>query len=333
MRAILNNHHIQTSLYWKPTDSHDYLLFSSAHPRHCLTSTPYSQFLRIRRICSDEDDFILKSIAIGKHFIRRGYPIQPVGEAIIRALRTDRMSLLAPTTPIVRPPDTNKMFLISNYTPGFNAIQAIVSKNLPMLARSSATRQLLDHTVIYGHRRPPNLRDILVRAKVTTQTTPLNPPVGVNNTHSGAKRKRGNTCNTRSCRYCPRMNRSGTVSSTTTGRIYSSKTKVCCKSSNLIYCITCKHCHMQYVGQTKRRLMDRFQGHFYNVTSKNTNDTVGRHFTAPDHHGLDDFSISIVDFIFANPKSAQSQELRNLIELKWIHRLRTTAPLGLNVMD
>ena len=46
-----------TDLYSKPTDSHNYLLYESAHPQRCKDSIPYSQFLRIRRICSDILDF------------------------------------------------------------------------------------------------------------------------------------------------------------------------------------------------------------------------------------------------------------------------------------
>ena len=41
---------IETDLYSKPTDIHDYLLYSSAHPQRCKDSISYSQFLRIRRL-------------------------------------------------------------------------------------------------------------------------------------------------------------------------------------------------------------------------------------------------------------------------------------------
>ena len=44
---------LTTTLYCKPTDSHNYLLYSSEHPRHILREIPYSQFLRVRRICSN----------------------------------------------------------------------------------------------------------------------------------------------------------------------------------------------------------------------------------------------------------------------------------------
>jgi hypothetical protein len=53
----LINNQLHTDLFCKPTDSHNYLLYSSAHPRKCKDSIPFGQFLRIRRICSDLDNF------------------------------------------------------------------------------------------------------------------------------------------------------------------------------------------------------------------------------------------------------------------------------------
>jgi len=49
-----------TSVHYKPTDSHSYLLYSSSHP-HVKNSIPYSQFLRLCRLCSDDSDFSRKS--------------------------------------------------------------------------------------------------------------------------------------------------------------------------------------------------------------------------------------------------------------------------------
>ena len=141
------------------------------------------------------------------------------------------------------------------------------------------------------------------------------------------------SCSTTKCRYCPLINTSGTITSTFTSRTYTSKINVDCKSNNLIYCITCKVCHIQYVGQTKRRLMDRFQGHLYNITCKNLKDTIGHHFNSDHHNGISDLEIHIVDFIHANPNTPWSLELRRTIERNWQHRLRTIAPQGLNIQE
>ena len=90
---------------------------------------------------------------------------------------------------------------------------------------------------------------------------------------------------------------------------------------------------MQYVGQTKRRLMDRFQGHFYNVTKKSNDHIIGRHFNEADHHGIEDMEIHVLDFIHQPPETQAASYLRDRIENNWIHRLKTQAPWGLNMMD
>ena len=43
--------------YYKPTNSLSYLLYLSSHPSHVKNSIPFSQFLRLRRLCSDDSDF------------------------------------------------------------------------------------------------------------------------------------------------------------------------------------------------------------------------------------------------------------------------------------
>ena len=45
---------MSTDIYNKPTDKHQYLSSQSCHPKHCTKSIPYSQALRIKRICSNE---------------------------------------------------------------------------------------------------------------------------------------------------------------------------------------------------------------------------------------------------------------------------------------
>ena len=48
---------IETVLFVKPTDSHQYLQSSSCHPFHCKKGIPYSQTLRLNRICSETNSF------------------------------------------------------------------------------------------------------------------------------------------------------------------------------------------------------------------------------------------------------------------------------------
>ena len=92
-------------------------------------------------------------------------------------------------------------------------------------------------------------------------------------------------------RYCKELNKSGRILCTASKRTYAAKHNVTCKSSNLIYCITCTQCGIQYVGQTKNRLMDRFQAHFYSISAKKTNTEIGKHFNSVNHQGLQNVEI------------------------------------------
>ena len=106
-----------------------------------------------------------------------------------------------------------------------------------------------------------------------------------------------------------------------------------CQSSNLIYCITCKVCGIKYVGQTGRRIIDRFQGYF-NSLKENTNNTLlSEHYFKSDHNGPEDFIIYILDFINLNPAVEQAKELRLKRESRWIYSLRSMFPHGLNYLD
>ena len=83
-----------TSVHYKPTDSHSYLLYSLSHPSHVKNSIPYSQFLRLRHLCSDDSDFSSKSEEMCQFFEKRGYPVSVVKAGHHRAQQFDRQSSL-----------------------------------------------------------------------------------------------------------------------------------------------------------------------------------------------------------------------------------------------
>jgi peptide-methionine (R)-S-oxide reductase len=321
---------LYTDLFCKPTDSHNYLRYDSAHPRHCKTSLPYSQLLRVRRICTKLEDFDRNALMLCSHFDRRGYPADLIEESFIKVRRTDRDSLLKPPQTTTRTSDSDtqpeNLYLISDYTPGASPLRNIVTQNWSALGRTNTTETLHSMKVIFGHRRNKNLRDILVHSKIEsgppqTRVSPDDPP---NALHK---------CITKRCNYCPLLDRSGKITSTTTGRTYTSRKHISCKSHNLIYCITCTICNKQYVGQTKNRLMDRFVMHFGNIKRKNQKDPIGRHFSSTGHDGQVKIKIHIVDFIHAPSNSKPGQQLRDDLEKKWIHRLQSLSPQGINQAD
>ena len=65
-------------------DTHNFLHFSSFHPDLCKRAIPYSQFLRLHRLCSDDDDFLAKSREMMTFFTQRGYPLTSLEQDLCR---------------------------------------------------------------------------------------------------------------------------------------------------------------------------------------------------------------------------------------------------------
>ncbi|XP_064633637.1 uncharacterized protein LOC135491594 [Lineus longissimus] len=319
---LLPTGELYTDLYVNPTDSHNYLLYSSAHVASCKQGIPYGQFLRVRRICSRLEDFEHHSLILAQHFARRGYPNQLIEESLIKAHRQNRAALITaqPNTPTeeeAQPP----FFFVTTYNPAQTEPYKIISENKDILARHRTTLHLFECPITQGFRRPPNLRDLLVRAKLdnlTSTTTKTNQLICLSPSR---------------CRYCPRLDTTGRITSRTTGRSYRTKNNICCQSNNVIYCIQCITCNKQYVGETKQTIIGRFQKHFYNITKHNHAEIIGYHFDQTDHHGLDDVRIFVLEFIHASPDADNSKNIRPAKESTWIHRLRTMSLLGLNIKD
>ena len=163
---------IITNLYCKPTDAHNYLHYSSAHPTSCKKGIPYGQFLRLCRICSRITEFDNNAVNLARHFSRCGYPQELIETSLIKARRRDRTELLQLAAPTNATKESTFYFITTHF-PGPNSPRAIVEKNWSILAKNGPTRTLYDAKIIYGKRRPHNLRDHLVTAKVKPVTRNL----------------------------------------------------------------------------------------------------------------------------------------------------------------
>ena len=86
VKVLIKNNAITTSLFTKDTDTLSHLDFSSCHPTSCKKSIPYSHFLRLRRICSDEEDFVIQCRKPAKSFHKANCPTTSSRVALIRPI-------------------------------------------------------------------------------------------------------------------------------------------------------------------------------------------------------------------------------------------------------
>ena len=81
----LENGKIELDLYKKPTDRNQYLLPSSNHPKGTTKSIPFSQALRIIRICSSVDKRDRRLEELKQNLLERNYPLNTTNRAIEKA--------------------------------------------------------------------------------------------------------------------------------------------------------------------------------------------------------------------------------------------------------
>eukprot|EP00061_Rhincodon_typus_P004252 g22125.t1 len=62
----ISGDHLETDNYFKPTDSHSYLVYTSSHSPSCKNAIPYSQILR--RICSQNEAFHSRTSQLSLYF-------------------------------------------------------------------------------------------------------------------------------------------------------------------------------------------------------------------------------------------------------------------------
>jgi len=103
-----------------------------------------------------------------------------------------------------------------------------------------------------------------------------------------------------------------------------------CHSKNLIYLIECKTCHLQYIGETKRQLSERFGEHrrsILNHQQLSTTTPVSLHFNQAGH-SINDARLIPIELI-----RSKRESIRKAREAHLITKAKTLHPFGINRRD
>ena len=152
VKILLENGKIETDLYCKPTDKHQYflVLHSSSHPYHTKKSIPTA--LRLRRICSKDEFFDTRSTELERYVTKRG---------------------LKENSPEIKKPDS--VPFITTYNPALPNIHKVLRQKQPILHSTERLHDIFKETPVVAYRRSPNIRDLLVRAKLQNPGTAIQP--------------------------------------------------------------------------------------------------------------------------------------------------------------
>ena len=313
---------LQSTLYCKPTDTHSYLHFTSCHPHHVCKSLPYSQFLRVIKICSVVEDRDIHLNLMKTHFIKRGYPLPLLEQCKRKALLKTRDELLSPNRP--RKDPSSKVALIHKFNPRNPNTKKLIMHYWPILQLSPECKKVFSETPIFGFRRPSNFKDILVRAKISYPR----PNKGVQgcqplNFHL--------ECAKPNCYVCHRIKKRDYAIITPTKQRIRLPRNTDCQTRNAIYLITCLHCAKQYIGETKRTVRIRFSEHEASVRHLKRN-PIGLHWNKDDHPKDTIMFLQILETLTSDPELETTKVLRRKRERYWIYKFNSLEPVGLNTL-
>ena len=221
---------IDTDIYFKPTDSQQYLIFDSCHSKHIKLSIPYSLARRLRMIISSDEKIPQRMLELKHTLLKQKYPENVIDAGIQRALNLNRSELRQ----VRQNPEDNVVTYVSTFNPKNPELFGAILQNLNILREDQKMNAILQaNTIIKSKRQPANLKRLLTRAKFdeNIQIATIN------------------KCNRPNCGLCKCM----IVGNSFTfkfGKTFYVTTSMECEAKNLIYVMRCTGCDEEYIGET-----------------------------------------------------------------------------------
>lgn len=231
---LRENNQLETDVYYKTTNSHDYLNYDSSHPEHIKRNIPYNLAKRIICFVSNHDrmEYRLKEL---KSFLSKcNYPINVIEKGIFNA------KLQGPA-PEPKKKENILPLVTTNYA-NFDFKNVIHKANF--LFQNTPDIDLKDKfsnfNLLLSQRQPKNLLQHLSSSKFKSVKNTVTTPPGISK------------CKDIRCKICKLYLQTDTSFQTSSGKIWHVKCNMSCKSTNAIYFLKCNRCDgkVTYIGKT-----------------------------------------------------------------------------------
>ena len=314
---------LETKIFKKPTDRSNYLHNTSYHPSPLKNNIPYGQALRLKKICSNNDDYVTSLNELKSAFLKRGYQEHHLTQQFEKASLIDRSNLLRYQGKNEQ--QNSQLLFITTYNKSLPRIKSAFDKHWNLLQINEELKQAFTHSPKLVYRRNKNLRDFI------GQTTIKNNKV--------QKRKELKPGKCRPCLTsirnlcCRQITSTSSFTSSQTGKDFKIYHNTTCRSKNIIYLMECRKCKTQYVGKSETAFNIRLNNHRSNGY-KPTNDSIPacKHFHGNGHDFTRDAKFTIIEQIKDANQKPQEEISRIILQREnfWITKLKTLTPLGFN---
>lgn len=220
--------HLDIKVFFKPTDTHALLHRTSHHPTHTFQGLVRSQILRFKRICTQASDFEVATKILFSALRKRAY----TRTLLRKCFKTYAIRNTQPNVPVIP--------LVTSLSSSEQKMSRVFRNNFKVGLGQNPYFQ--PYKLITAYKRSPNLKDILVRAKVPTPRNCTKTSIQ----HLFKQHK-----------FVQNLKNKQVFPVEPTGHIH---------SHNCVYLISCKLCQTRFLGVPKKALISvlcqyRFQSY------------------------------------------------------------------------
>ena len=293
------NDSVITDIYYKPTDTKQYLDFHSNHTRHIKRNVPYNL---ARRICTIVIDNELRNERLNELracLLKRHYPAAVINYGIEKANSLSVQILRTPKAKV----EKDMITFVTTHNPNNTNMYDVFSKCKEIMNLSPRLQNAFKEIeIINSKRQSPNLKRLLTKASFSV-------------TDSRGSQK----CNDSRCKCCKNIIETSLFHFEKINKIFEIRSKMTCDSQNLIYVLLCKSCSLYYVGQTNDKLRNRARVHRQQILNPNImNLKVSKHI----HHCTKDTEGEKFKILPIYKLPKQNVDLRLLMENHFIDMLQ-----------
>ena len=248
VKLLISNEKVITDIYYKPTDTQNYVPFQSSHPKHTVNNIPYNLARRLCTIIDQRSTLETRLEQLKNTLTHLGYPITLINQGIIKAKSIPQETLRSNTT---ENKTDNLLTFVSTYNPRNPNIFSIIRKSIPILNSSpKMNKEMKKIKLIPSRRQPENLKRILTRAKFESNYNTSNEP-------------KISKCTDPRCQTCKEIlvGSQVEIGPKDNKKTFNIKTKMNCGVRDFIYVLTCNACKENYIGESGDTLRHRATVH------------------------------------------------------------------------
>lgn len=292
---IKNKSLIETDIYYKTTDSHQYLNFTSCHPSHTKRNIPYSLMKRISEFVSNYDTMQYRFKQMKEWLLEQSYPEKLIDDSIKKAKTENAKNNDGKEQPI-RKELKEKQNLISFVTshntnnPNIHGTVKMVFENLQKCTETQLTFK--DKAILTSKRQENNLKKQLTKASFS----------------EASNKSKVTKCKDKRCGTCEHLIEGEEI--TINGMKIKINFPMTCASENVIYYLQCSSCQLYYIGETGGMLRRRVSVHKQQIKDEKLRDLkVSRHIAVCAKDKSPKFRIMPICKMFSTITNRKAKEI------------------------